>query len=389
VAAENLDYAAQRYNVDIARAAVAVAKEFPNPNLNLGGGRDLRFRGSQALPEPASVGVDQSLEYLGKRKWRIRTADQSYRAAAATLEDFLRNLKLDASEAYVAALAAQRSLEQQRKTTDYLRQLVAAQQHRFHAGDVSETDLTQSRVDELQSESDLLSAENDAQTAQLALDTFLGRNRGQTAFLLQGNLEFQPQTFDLSHLIAGMLRSRPDLVALRHSRDSAQSGVRLARASRVPDVDVGVNYTYTTASDNDIAPAPHDSMLALSLSVPLPVWNRNHAEIVTAHAMAEQSQKQLDSAELKAEVQLRQAFTTFQLMQDRVQKFQDVILRGADDVLTAKRYSYDHGNSTLDDLLMAQSADNNVHQAFNRAWADAVNARMELARAAGLPDARF
>ena len=114
---------AQRYNVDIAKAAVAIAKEFPNPTLNLGHSRDLRFHGSQALPEPAGVGLDQTFEYSGKRKWRIRTADQAYRAAAATLEDFLRNLKLDASEAYVAALAAQRTLEQQRKTTDYLHQL--------------------------------------------------------------------------------------------------------------------------------------------------------------------------------------------------------------------------------------------------------------------------
>ena len=57
-----------------------------------------------------------------------------------------------------------------------------------------ETDLTQSRVDELQSESDLLNAENDAQTAQLALSTFLGRNRGQTTFILRGKLELEPQT---------------------------------------------------------------------------------------------------------------------------------------------------------------------------------------------------
>jgi cobalt-zinc-cadmium efflux system outer membrane protein len=45
VAAANLDYAAQRYNVDIAKAAVAIAKEFPNPTLSLGGARDLRFHG--------------------------------------------------------------------------------------------------------------------------------------------------------------------------------------------------------------------------------------------------------------------------------------------------------------------------------------------------------
>jgi len=389
VAAGNLDYAAQRYNVDIAKAGVAVAKEFPNPNLNLGDGRDLRFHGSQALPEPAGVGLDQTVEYFGKRKWRIRAADQAYRAAGATLEDFLRNLKLDASEAFIAALAEQRALEQQRKTTDYLNQLVAAQKHRFAAGDISETDLTQSRVDELQSQSDLLNAQNDAQTAQLALSTFLGRNRGQTTFILRGKLELKPQTFDLSQLIANALQNRPDLVSLRHARDSSQSGVRLAKASRAPDVDVGVNYAYMTASENDIAPAPHDSMFGLSLSFPLPLWNRNRAEIQTAQFTTAQAEKTLQSAELKAEVQVRQAFTAYRLMQDRVQKFQSETLDGADDVLAAKRFSYEHGNSTLDDLLMAQSADNNVHQACNEALADAAKALFELDRASGLWSAEF
>jgi len=76
-------------------------------------------------------------------------------------------------------------------------------------------------------------------------------------------------------------------------------------------------------------------------------------------------------------------------MQERVQKFQGETLKGADDVLAAKRFSYEHGNSTLDDLLMAQSADNDVHQAYNSALADAANALMELERAAGLWDVKF
>ena len=224
VAVGNLDYVAQRYNVDIARAAVAIAREFPNPTLNLGDSRDLHFHGAQALPEPAGVGLDQTFEYSGKRKWRIRAADQTYHAASVNLEDFLRNLKLDAAEAYVAALAAQRTLEQQRKTTDYLHQLVATQKHRFDAGDISETDLTQSRVDELQSQSDLLNAENEAQTAVLALSTFLGRDRGQTTFILRGNLELESPTYGLTQMMAQALQHRPDLVALRHARTARKAG---------------------------------------------------------------------------------------------------------------------------------------------------------------------
>jgi cobalt-zinc-cadmium efflux system outer membrane protein len=389
VAAANLDYAAQRYNLDIARAAVAIAKEFPNPNFNLGDSRDMRFHGSQALPEPATVGIDQTIEYFGKRKWRLRTAEQSYRATAATLDDFLRNLKLNASEAFITTLAAQKTWEQQREATEYLDKLVSVQSHRFQAGDIGQTDLTQSKVDELQSESDLLNAQNDFEVAQMALSTFLGRDRGQTTFVLRGKLEFESRKYELSELVVAALQNRPDLVALRHARDSAQSGVHLAKASRAPDIDLGVNYTYTTSSENDIAPAPHDSMLGVSMSFPLPLWNRNRAEIQTAQFGEAQADKTLQSAELKAEVQVRQAFTTYELMSERVLGFQDKLLQGADEVLTAKRFSYEHGNSSLDDLLLAQAADNSVHQAYNNALADAANALMELTRAAGLPEVTF
>jgi cobalt-zinc-cadmium efflux system outer membrane protein len=395
VAEANLDYAAQRYNVDISKAAIAIAREFPNPTLNLGDNHELRFQGkevngvSQGEPEAYSIGVAQTVLLGGKRKWGIRVATQNYHAAAATLDDFLRNLKLDASGAFITALAAQRALEQQRKTTDYLNQLVAVQNHRFQAGDIGETDLTQSRVDELQSESDLLNAENDAQVAQRALNNFLGRNRGQTLFILRGKLEYEKRNFDLNHLIAEALQIRPDLVALRHTRDSTQSGVRLAKANRVPDVTAGVNYTYSTATENFVNPTPSLDYVGVSLSFPLPLWNRNKGEIATARLLTEQSQKLLESAELKAEVQVQTAFTTYEYMQDRVKKFEGDLLKGADDVLAAKRYSYEHGNSTLDDLIMAQNADNDIHQNYNDALADAAKALIELERAAGLWDITF
>ncbi len=154
----------------------------------------------------------------------------------------------------------------------------------------------------------------------------------------------------------------------------------------MPDVDVGLNYLHNPETKNFVNPTQADSWLTLSLSFPIPLWHRNKAEIATARSVAEQAEKQLESAELKAEVQVRQTFNTYQLMQERVRKFQGELLKGADDVLAAKRFSYEHGNSTLDDLLMAQSADNNVHQAYNNALADAANALMELERAAELWD---
>ena len=89
----------------------------------------------------------------------------------------------------------------------------------------------------------------------------------------------------------------------------------------MPDVAVGLSYTYTSGSENFVAPAEPDSMVGLSFSLPVPLWNRQKAEIRTARLTAEQAQKMLDAADLKAEVQVRQAFGTYRTMTERVQKF--------------------------------------------------------------------
>ena len=400
VAQANLDYAAQRYNVAIAKAAIAIAKEFPNPTLNLLGAKDVRNwnrylpdangnQVSQTMPQPLGVGIEQPIEYFGKRKWRVRVADHAYRAAAATLEDFAWNLKLDAAAAFAEALATQRTYEQQRQAAEYLGQLVVAQRRRLEAGDISETDLIQSRVDELQFQNDLLNAQNDALVAQLSLSRFLGRREGRTTFIVRGKLELEPRSFDETQLLARALQERPDLIALRHARDGAQSSIRLAKASRVPDVTVGLSYTYTSGSENFVAPAEPDSMVGLTFSLPVPLWNRQKGEIQTAQLTAEQAQKTLDAAELRAEVQVRQAFGTYRRMTERVQKFQSELLKGADEVLAAKRFGYEHGQTTLLDLLEAQRSANDIHQSYNDALADAAKALIELERATTVWDMAF
>jgi cobalt-zinc-cadmium efflux system outer membrane protein len=130
-------------------------------------------------------------------------------------------------------------------------------------------------------------------------------------------------------------------------------------------------------------------MVGLSLSIPLPLWNRQRPEIQNARLAAERAQTALEAAELKAEVQVRQAAGTYQLMTDRVRMFRGELIKGADEVLAAKRFGYEHGQNTLLDLLEAQRTANSVHQTYNDALADAAKALIELERAAQLWDLSF
>lgn len=387
--AANLNYAAQRYNMPIAQAAVAAARVFPNPTLDLSGGRDVTHSGDERMPSTAGFGITQTFELGGKRAARVLVADRNLRAASATLDSFLHNLRADASAAFVDGLALRQSLEQKRRTARSLDDLVAANEQRLRVGDVGEVDVTQSRVEALQFQSDLLHAEADTRVALIALSGFLGRDRARIVIVPVGKLELPRRAFDLDQLLASALTNRADLLALRHARAAAKAGVRLAKTSRVPDVDVGVGVIHSTASQNSIAPAPSFNSVGISFSFPLPLWNRHTAEINAARFTAEQAEKTLQAAEQKAEIDVRQALVRYQLAQERVTRFQSDTLAGADKVLAAKRFSYQRGQTTLLDLLAAQRAANEVYLAYYDALMDAAKALIEVERAAQLWDVSF
>lgn len=389
VAEANLDYAAQRYNVSIAQAAIAAAKQFQNPNLQLNGAFDVTHSGSQRLPSTAGAGLTQTIELGGKRKYRILGARYNYAATAATLDAFLYNLKLDAAAAFADALALSRSAEQKRKSAEYLSHLLDTQRERRRAGDLSQADLLQTQVEEQQFQNEVLKAQADAENASLALSGFLGRDRGQTFLIPKGNLEVPPKDFDVSRLLADALKSRADLVALRHARDAAQNNIRIEKANRIPSVDVGAAWTHSTESENSIAPSPEFDSIGLSLSFPLPLWNRNQPAIASARYSAEQAEKQLEAAELKAEVQIRQAFTAYNNAVERLRHYQAGILKDAEAVLEARRFSYQQGQTPLLELLDAQRTENEVRSGYTDALADHAKALIDLERAAQLSDIQF
>jgi cobalt-zinc-cadmium efflux system outer membrane protein len=389
VATANLDYAAQRYNVSIARAALAAAKEFQNPTLEVSGGRDVSHSGSQQMASTIGASLMQTIETGGKRKYRILGARQGYAAASATLEDFLRNLKLDAAAAFADALALSRSAEQKRQSAKYLRQLADTQRERQRLGDISQADMLQTQVEEQQFQNEVLSAETDAESAAIALSSFLGRNRGQTRLIPRGNLEMPEQHFEVSKLLAEALQNRPDLIGLRHARDATQSRIRQEKANRIPNVDIGPSWTHNNSSQNSIAPAPPFDTVGLAMSLPIPLWNRNRAAIESARFSAEQAQKQLEAAELKTEVQIRQAASAYRRAVERVGHYQAGILKDAGAVLEAKRFSYQKGQSTLLELLDAQRTDNEVRSSYNDALADEAKALIELERAGNVWEIHF
>jgi outer membrane protein, heavy metal efflux system len=380
VAAANLDYAAQRYNVSIAKALIVAAKVSPNPTVSFG-----YTTADQSQPSIYSGGVSQTIEMGGKRSRRIAVAESGYLTAAATLEDFFRTLRGTAASAFIDAVADRMIVDQKRNTYEALDKLATTNQKRFQAGDIDEVDADQARVDALQARDDLHSSESDAATAAVALVQLMGTPRAAVPTPVS-NLEFKARNFPQQTLLAQALQKRPDVIAARHALESAQASVRLARANRYPDLTVGLQFAQTTATTNPINPSPTFNSTNLSISVPLPLFNSYRGEYEAAVKTALQSETNLKSVTLKAEVDIRTNFTRYRLAEARLEQYQGAALELADKVLEAKLISYQKGAATLLDVLIAQTEANTVHLAYLASLAERAKALVALEQAAAVWD---
>jgi len=386
VAQNNLEYASQRYNVSIAQAQIAKAKVFPNPVLGTGAWRDIT---GQNMPSTFNMGITQTFLTGGKRRAGIEVAERNYQVAGSNLEDFFRNLRGTAANAFVEALSARLIVEQKQRSVAFLDQLVKANEQRFQAGDVAEIDVIQSRVEALQFYSDLLAARSGLQTALIALSQFLGIQRSSVTVDPVGNLEVPAKTFILSNLVEEALQRRADVVAAWQALEVSRSGVKLAKANRIPDVDIGIGWQRNSASTNEISPSPQYDLLGLSLSVPIPVFNTLRAELDMARLANAQAEKNWQAARLKAEVEVRQAHARYESAAARMAKYKEGVLRDAASVREAKLYSYQRGQASLLEVLNAQRDENNVYLAYCETLTEYAKARVALEQAVGIWDLSF
>jgi outer membrane protein, heavy metal efflux system len=425
----NLDYAAQAFNVPIAQAQVEVAQLYPNPTI--AGGVDLPGK-NQATSYDLSL--TQTILLGEKRKSRTAVARDQREAARAQLDDFLRTLRGTAAMAYVDALHAEQVYVRKQRTAEDLDRLVALNDRRVKAGDLGEIDLAQSRVDAAQFHGELVSAGNDVRAARLALAALLSPQQTDTLIApaapadlltlpggpdvpippgplaaaprqpvageidtLPGGLRAPPPSVALAGVSPGAqqglpsldsltrvaVAGRPDVVAARRLEDAAIAGVKVAEGNRWSDVDVSVGTSYNTLGTNSIDPTPVFGSINFGLSLPIPLSNFSHGELDGARYTAQQADKARQSAEWKAAIDVRQAWSAYQAAVVQLAQYTGGVLLDAERVRRAKLYSYQHGSASLLDVLTAEQAANDVYIASYDAQQQYGHALIGLGQATG------
>lgn len=384
VVQSNITLAAERANIPVARAQIAVARIFPDPTISVGvTSLDVSRVGAQ---NTVGAAVNIPIEWPGRAAARVELATQELRVSEAQLEDALRQLRSAASTAFVEALAAKLELAIRRQSLASLERFVAANRVRLQAGDIGDVALAQTRIEAERYRAEVLTAEGETAATSMALRGFLGPNATVQRVEPEGDIRVSPALLDEAALVARALRDRQDLQALRFSLSSSHARVNLARVNRGVDFAVGLGWQYYfPGAQGSAFQAPDYHALSATLTVPLPFSRVHRGELDSAHALSELSERRLRASELAVEFEVRQAIARYRAALSALAVYEQGLLRDAERVVESITYGYARGSVTLLEVLNAQRTLDDVRHSHVDALAAVARARVALELAVGSP----
>ena len=380
VMVNNQAYLAEKLNVPISEALYKASKVIQNPSISAtyGNNSDWRKQMGQSveveLSQPITFGVVSARKKVAKNEMEI---------ASTNLDDYLLNLKAEATVSFIDALLARDLSLIAQRTYENMQSLANSDSLRFATGDISELDMLQTRIEARVAHQDYLAAVAEYNNALITLDLYTGNpNRGSSS--VEGQLANPDKDYTLAELTDMALLHRPDLKSAQQGISLAQSQARLTKRERLPEVEVSLGVNYNTIVRNEIAPAPEFVGYTAGLSIPLPFSNINKGSVKAAKLSVQQSQLQADAKQSQVISEIMQALNSYHSAQLNAKTYTDELIQDAEMILKGRLYAYQRGETSLIEVLAAQETYNEVQKNYAEALSECMKAWVELHAVSGL-----
>lgn len=379
--AHNADVLAAASDERIAQANLRTARQHPDPAVS---GQTSRIH-LDRIGDGTAIGNDlwsrsydsvlqlsQTLEVANKRGLRRRVAAAAIDEARARRLDVERRIEADVTAAYAAAGLAEANVRIARASASYLRDEARIAEVRWHAGDISATDLDQIEIAAARLELDAEAAEAGARAERVALETLMGSPSPTGDFTVADSL---PALAEAARARTPEQESglRPDVAAARAEQQRTDWAWRLERTQRLPDP--------TLVLQVEHQPPDRASSFGVGVALPLPLWNRDGGAIAAARATREQAAHAAKAVEAAATAETVAARAQLEEATRRWLRYREELAPRSDAIRLGVSLAYEKGGASLLDLLAAQRNDNEVRLATMQAASDVVTAAARLSAA--------
>lgn len=376
----NISYAAEKLNISIADANISASKVFNDPTLEAEYANNDDHK--KKMGQGYSISLGKTFTF-GKRGAAIDLARSEKEMSAALLEDYFRNLKAEASIAYLEALKQTDLYGVKQSSYNSIKELAEADSIKFSLGKITEVDAMQSRVEEGVMHNELVQAENDLYAACSTLNLYLGVFHTDTLYGTKGKIEREECIQTTEELIQMAIDNRADLMAALKDQEVAKRELVVASSERHQEFDLSVGYNYNTTVRNEVAPAPQFSGMTVGVSMPLKLSNLNKGALNAAKFRVMQAEERYREAKLQVQTEVMKSYKTYNSSLRQVEGFKEGLLDQAAEVLKGKIYSYNRGETSLLEVLDAQRTYNDVKSLYLETIYNLSASFIELERSIG------
>jgi outer membrane protein, heavy metal efflux system len=350
-----------------------------NPVVSLTGSRRLAS-GTGLAGYNWSASLSQELELAGQRGARRRTVSAERQAQSQVMIGTDREVAFRAWSAFFELLAAQEGVALARRLEDLSRRVLAATRAAADKGLIAAVDADVADAALLRIAQLRIAAERDAQSANAALASLLGLDRGGP-LAVQGTLE--PLQLDVPEpALTGdtSIEHRPEVQALEASRRSLAARADYYRKARWPSP------TLSVFTQND---ETNHMVLGLGLAMPIvlphPIGRTYAGEIDESLALSDKLAAQAAEARRAARVELALASETHRASRQAAELYTEARVRGAEKSLQSIATEIEAGRLAAREALIAQQTLMDLLRASVEARLALCLSSVELAKAAGIP----
>ena len=382
---QNIGYAAEKLNINIAEAELKAVRVFNDVVL----GAEYADNNDRNMLMGRSISVDLSKTFsFGRRSANIDLAKSEKELTSALLEDYFHTLRAEATLAYIEAVMQTELFLVKQQSYNNISDLAKGDSIRYQLGKIMKVDAIQSSLEAGISRNEMIQIRAELHNTYSSLDLWLGEFSGETLLVPEGTLLMNERIFDTEELLQTALNNRADLTAALKDTDVARNALKVAKRERNMEFDLAMGYNYNTEVRNDLAPAPKFSGMTIGVAIPLKFSNINKGTIRTAEYRTRQAELNYKQAELEVQTSVIQSLRQYKSMLEQVRNFENGLLQNAKSVIDGKIYSYERGETSLLEVLSAQRTYDEIQENYIETLYRCAVALVELERNVGIWDIR-
>jgi len=334
---QNLDLAAARQRHGVTLAGVQIARQLPNPIVNLAVLRDTPHEG---------LFFEQPFEIGGKRKRRIELARQQTSLTDVEISAAERQVRRKVRQAFYTAAAARSQSAQRGQALELSRRLRATAQARFDAGDVPQLEVFQAELEVARAETELTVAQQREKVAWSQLNALLNEPP-EMVWEPAGAMEELPPAVTLADLTRRAQESNAELQHLAQEERIEQGRRALLRAERIPTVNLQFGTDFNAPHDFRVGPRSQ-------LSLAVPIFSRNQGELAQAQATLGMLAGQLAATRRAVASRVEASYLEFVARRTQVELFRGTLLSAGRRLQSLAEESYKAGKASILTVLDAQ-----------------------------------